>query len=54
MSAIFIPLSKLCWVYGVCLFVGLGDLCWAYGLSVSWLGDLCLEMVGLFGTSTAD
>ena len=32
----------------------LRDLCWALGLSVCWLGDLCLDMVVLFGTSTAD
>ena len=36
----------------LCYF--LWDLCWALGLSVCWLGDLCLVMVGLFGTSTAD
>ena len=61
-------LSVFCGTYvghWVCLFfmgimLGIGfvcylwDLCWALGLSVCWLGDLCLVMVGLFGTSPAD
>ena len=32
----------------------LWELCWALGLSVCWLGDLCLVIVGLFATSTDD
>ena len=50
----------------VCLFVGyvtsvgivfvcqLGDFCKALGLSVCWVGNLCWEMVVIFGTCTAD
>ena len=41
-------------MFGIAFVCFLWDLCWALGLSVSWLGDLCLEMVVLFGTSTAD
>ena len=38
-------------IWFVCYF---WELCLALDLSVCWLGDLCLVMVGLFGTSTAD
>ena len=41
-------------MFGIAFVCYLWDLCWALGLSVCWLGDLCLVMVGLFGTSTAD
>ena len=41
-------------MFGIAFVCFLWDLCWALDLSVSWLGDLCLEMVVLFGTSTAD
>ena len=41
-------------VFGIALVCYLWGLCWALGLSLCWLGDLCLVMVGLFGTSTAD
>ena len=41
-------------MFGITFVCYLWDLCWALGLSVCWLGDLCLVMVGLFGTSTAD
>ena len=46
----------LCWgiMFGIVFVCYLWDLCWALGLSVCWLGDLCLVMVGLFGISTAD
>ena len=40
--------------FGIGFVCCLWDLCWALGLSGCWLGDLCLVMVGLFGTSTAD
>ena len=41
-------------IFGIALVCFLWDLCWALGLSVSWLGDLCLEIVVLSGTSTDD
>ena len=66
MYAIFIPLSQLCWALGLSV-CWVGDLSLALGLSVCWmgvlcwaigfvclLGDLCGEMVVIFGTSTAD
>ena len=41
-------------MFGTAFVCYLWDLCWALGLSVFWLGDLRLVMVGLFGTSIAD
>ena len=41
-------------MFGIVFVCCLWDLCLALGLSVCWVGDLCLQMVGLFGTSTAD
>ena len=38
----------------VCLFVICGNYVGPWVLSVCWLGDLCLVMVGLFATSIAD
>ena len=39
---------------GIAFVCYLWDLFWAFSLSVCWLGDLCLKIIGLFGTSTAD
>ena len=63
----FVCLSVFLWE--LCLALGLSVFCGNYvghwvcllflGIMLGigffcWLGDLCLEMVGLFGTSTAD
>ena len=61
-------LQELCWALGlsVCLFVGWVTYVWhcvcllfvalmlGIGFVCFLVGDLCLVMVGLFGTSTAD
>ena len=41
-------------MFGIAFVCFLWELCWALGLSVTLLGDLGLEMVVLFGKSTAD
>ena len=41
-------------MFGIAFVCFWWDLCWALGLSLCWLGHLCLEMVVLFETRTAD